>query len=153
MVLIYTDVAIGADPLSLTMTGYLVVTETENGKLVKKLHPLTENVMPGHTIQYDINGKNESDQPLKNVIADGKIPQGTTYNDGSAVSSIPATILFSIDNGNTFEKPPIVIKVKQPDGKEIEKTVDPDQYTNIRFIIKQLDAGKNFVGSYEVTVK
>ncbi len=139
--------------LVLKMTGYLVIAEEEDGRLVERLLPLPETTTPGDIIQYNISGKNNSQESLFNVRAAGKVPRGTVYIDASNRSDIPADFYVSIDYGKSYAQPPLIIKVKKTDGSEKEEIVSPEAYTNISFTIKKLVAGETFFSSYRVQVR
>lgn len=153
LVLVLAVQAQADDPLKLSLEGHLVVTYEENGKEVVKLLTLPEVVESGDIIQYDIKGENTADKPLKNIRAEGKVPDGTIYIENSARCTADSTMAFSHDYGETFSTLPLTVKVRDDSGAKTERVISPDEYTNVRFVIKELAAGEKFTGSYGVVVK
>lgn len=147
-----TPTAVG-DPLTLEMVGHRVIFEKQDGKEIPKLTPLPDIVEQGDIVQYDINGKNVSKQPLTTVKAEGKIPEGTSYIEDSARGNFPHTVLFSIDGGKTFHQPPLHEAITLKDGTEKKVVITPDRYTNIRFVLEKLQPDETFTCSYGVIVK
>ena len=142
------------ETLALTLTGYVVETYfDEEGKEQEKLVPLEKAVFPGDIIHYEIIGKNTAGKPLRDVHVGGKIPYGTAYVDKSAAHDQKGEFLVSTNGGGTFAKPPIIIKVTQPNGTVKEVIVPPEKYTNIQFTIPEIKKKGKFSGSYRVAVK
>ncbi len=149
----FSGSANAADKLSLTMETGLVVIDYIDGKKVEKIIAAPKEVRPGEKIQYVINGKNTSGGALRNIAVDGRIPMGTTYIPASAQNDTRAMVLFSINKGKKFQKPPIMEEVTLPSGEKESREVSPDRYTNIRFVIKDLSAREQFTSVYRVQVK
>lgn len=141
------------EPLELRMEAYLVTTVIVEDKKVEKLLPVPEEVEPGSVIQYSIKGRNTLKKNLNKVSVVGAIPGGTRYIEQSETSTTGAETLFSIDAGRSYEKPPIMEKAVGPDGAEVLREVEPDRYTNIKFVIERLKGEEEFVSSYRVKVK
>ena len=140
-------------PLKLDLKGELVVVEEHEGKKAEKLAPLPEKVRNGDVIHYTIHGKNNSSGILKKVEVVGRIPEGTEFLPDSVHSVKKAEVLFSIDNGSRYAKPPIRIKVRMANGAVEEQEAPASRYTNIKFVIDQLGIKEDFSGSYRVKVK
>lgn len=145
--------AFAEDPLSLRTEGYLVRSEMKDGKQVERLVALPEEVAPGEVINYRITGGNTSMKPLKDIAVVGAVPKGTEYMDKSAETPAGGSVLFSYDDGKNYGKQPLKEKVKGADGKMHEREVPAGRYTNVKFVVGTLGAGKEFSYNYKVQVK
>ncbi len=137
------------DKLDIKMEAYLITFEKkgENFEVVKK--PLPKSVKPDDIVEYVIKVSNPTDKTFKDVFVKAPIPKGTEFIENSNTEGA----LFSIDGGKTYNKPPIKYKVKEKDGKVVEKVATPDMYTNIGWIIKEIKPHENKKFFYWVRVK
>ncbi|NEO99905.1 MAG: hypothetical protein F6K58_14735 [Symploca sp. SIO2E9] len=118
-----------------------------NNKVVK--------VFPNDFIRYTLKGENISDRAVRNLVVNQPIPQQTKYVLGSATvaQNNGAEITYSIDNGNTFVKNP-VIKVTLADGTVEEQPAPAQAYTHIRWNFgDSVDSGIALKATYEVEVR
>lgn len=137
------------DKLDIKMEAHLITFEKkgESFEVVKK--PLPKSVKPGNIIEYEIDVSNPTEKTFKNVFVKAPIPKGTEFIKNSNTDGA----LFSIDNGKTYNKPPIKYKVKDKNGKTVEKVATPDMYTNIGWLIKQVKPKEKLKFFYWVKVK
>ena len=123
----------------------------ENGKQVTKLIE-TNQAAPGEVIHYVFNYRSVGDEVVRNVEIPNKVPEGTTYVANSAKGEVEA--MFSIDGGKTFARPSeLTIQVTNAKGEKETVVAPPEKYTDIRWLVPQVPAGKSGQVSYAVRVK
>jgi hypothetical protein len=62
--------------------------------------------------------------------------------------------MYSIDNGRSWQKPPIMMQIKKPDGTQESKSAPADRYTHVKWVIKKpVQPGQSDRVSFKVTVK
>lgn len=128
------------------------VTVKENGNEVKKIVEAKE-ILPGDIITYSLNFANSGDAAASNVILNDPIPEGTAYLFGSATETA-GELTFSIDHGKSFKKPSMLTyEISLPGGGKEKRTASPEQYTDIRWIIKTIPPGVKGSVSFKVKVK
>jgi hypothetical protein len=145
--------ALAEEPLLLVTSGFVVERNLVDGKMVEELTPLPENISPMTIIHYQIIGTNQSDKALKNLDIVGAIPTGTLYENNTANCDTDSSILFSFDNRQTFAPAPLTRTVVSEDGKEKIEPVSSDEYTDIKFVVKELPAGEAFKITYRVMLQ
>lgn len=111
-------------------------------------------VKPGDVIRYTVNGKNNSDRPINNLVVTQPIPQRTIYVlNSTRVTNEGATITYSIDKGKTFVAKPI-IQIKLANGKVETQPAPANMYTNVRWKFEQPISPKTALNAaYQVRVK
>ena len=128
------------------------ITVKENGKEVKKVIEAKE-ILPGDIITYSLNFANSGDAAASNVILNDPIPEGTAYLFGSATETA-GELSFSIDHGKSFKKASMLTyEMSLPGGGKEKRTASPEQYTDIRWIIKTIPPGVQGLVSFKVKVK
>jgi len=142
-----------AKPLmSIDITTSKVVTETVNGAKVKKMVP-TKLATSGDTLVYTLTYSNKGNETATDAIIDNPVSAGMTYIDNSA-SGAGADISFSIDGGKSYKKPSLLTyEIKQPNGTVQKYTARPEEYTHIRWTIRQVPAGTGGTLSFSARVK
>jgi uncharacterized repeat protein (TIGR01451 family) len=95
-------------------------------------------VQPGDTLRYQLNGANQGEQAVKNVVFTQPIPQRTIYilNSATTLAGSDVKITYSIDQGKQFNEKPMV-QVKQPDGKVEMLPAPSEAYTHVRWKFSQ----------------
>lgn len=112
-----------------------------------------ESVQPGEVLEWKIVSENEGTAPAREYKTVGRIPAGTAFVAGSAVSEGGSVVTYSIDGGKTFSALP-VIEEKQPDGTTKKVAAPVSMYTEVRYEWSdKLDAGTALTASYKVRVK
>jgi len=138
--------------LDLKTTVQKEVRTKKNGKWVMERMPV-EETMKGDILVFTINYINQGKTDIVDVGIVNPIPQGVVYIPESAEGQ-NAEITCSIDNAGSWHKPPIMTRVKKPDGKEEIRPVPADQYTHIRWVIKKpILPGLTGRVSFKATVK
>lgn len=144
--------AIAKPEITIEMTSAKEVIEIIDGREVKSLVVVTE-IEPGHPLIFTLKYTNHGDEKATNVVIDNPIPQDTVYVVGSA-NGIGSEIKFSIDDGKTFKQPSLLTyAVNKSSGKPAKMTASPEQYTNIRWIIREIPAGHQGEVSFRIKLK
>jgi uncharacterized repeat protein (TIGR01451 family) len=142
-----------AKPLiTISITTSKEVTETVNGTKTKKLVP-TKLAATGDTLVYNLVYSNKGNETATDAIVDNPISAGMTYIDNSA-GGVGAEITFSIDGGKSYKKPSLLTyEIRQPNGSVQKYTARPEEYTHIRWTIKQVPAGTGGTLGFSARVK
>ena len=102
---------------------------------------------------YAITYKNEGKAELKDASIMDAVPDGTVYILESAAGKY-AEAVFSIDGGRTFQKPPAVYLVRNPDGTIVQKPAPAEMYTHVKWIVKKFVLpGESGIVQFKVKVK
>lgn len=141
-----------AKPLmEISMSATKEVVEVVNGRKVKKQLPVKQ-ANPGDTLTYNLTYSNRGDELARDAVIDNPIPAGVTYIANSA-SGAGSEITFSTDNGKTFAQP-VMLTYEYTKGKEVVKrSATPEDYTHIRWTIKEVPAGRSGNLKFMVKVK
>lgn len=140
-----------AKNVDITIQAEKEVISLENGNKIKKRLSAKE-IIPGEIIIYTIRYKNLEKMKVEDIVIDDPIPKGTSYLANSAYGK-NSTINFSIDNGVTFNtETKLYYKVKNNKGILENKLALPEQYTNIRWSIKELSADESGELGFKVVV-
>jgi uncharacterized repeat protein (TIGR01451 family) len=138
--------------LDLKTTAEKEIKVQRNGKLVTERTPLGQT-NPRDVLVYAITYANSGKEPVVDPAIVDPIPSGTVYILDSAEGQ-DAEITCSIDGGRSFQKPPIWMKFKNPNGTVESKPAPADRYTHIRWTIKKpVLPGQSGRVSLKVTVK
>ncbi len=108
----------------------------EKGVKVKKVAPV-QKMVPGDEVLYTITYANKTVKPAEKVTVTNPVPKHTRYKDGSAAGD-GADITFSVDDGKVFATPgQLTIAIKDKAGKDITRPAVAQDYTHIRWVLKQ----------------
>ncbi len=137
----------------LTLESYRVISEIVNGKTIESFAK-ADSVKPGDTVEYRVKASNPTESGLPNFVIDLPIPSSTIYLENSATNAASVAILLaSYDRKKSFATPPLKRKIIK-DGKTVEETVKPNEYTDLRWIVRgQLKAGQTLEFKARVKVK
>ena len=151
MILFVPCLAFAAPKVVLDLKAEKEVKVVEDGKEVIKRVP-ADTVEPGQQVFYTLAYKNEGDTAAVNVEIKNKIPESTVYLLDSAWGE-GAEIQFSIDKGKTYKQPSLLIyEVKGADGKVMQKKASPETYTDVMWVVKEVQAGKSGTVGFIVQV-
>lgn len=132
------------------------VSKNDKGQTIVTWKPLGNQpaVNPGDILRYTVMGKNNGNQPAKNLVIVQPIPKQTVYNLNSAsFSQGSGTISYSLDQGKNFLEKPLV-KVKLSNGTVETRPAPAKYYTHIRWKFTQpIAAQQSVTSTYEVTVR
>ena len=92
-------------------------------------------LLPGDVIRYRLRFTNVTDDSIRHVVFNNRLPQGLRYVDGSAGGDRnDLTVEYSIDNGATYsERPTIEVEI---DGERVMRPAPAEMYTHIRWTIE-----------------
>lgn len=142
---------------SAVMTGRPAVKVVLSGAVTRDQEKLplekVEKVNPGEILDWTITSENSGDAPALAYKTVGQIPKGTTFVAGSATADGSTTVVYSIDNGQTYSVQPMIDE-KQPDGS-IKKVAAPvSMYTQVRYEwADPLATDTKLSAAYKVRVK
>lgn len=142
----------GEPKLELKTTAQKEVKVKKDGKMEIQRVPV-DKAQPGDVVVYTIAYSNTGKGPVLDAAIVDPIPKGVVYILESAEGT-DAEITFSVDGGRTWQKPPVMMQVKKPDGSMENKPVPPERFTHVRWLIKKpLAPGQSGKVSFKVTVK
>lgn len=128
------------------------VIQNINGAKTTVLLPATEGAR-GETLIYTTNYRNSGKGSAKDVAIVSPIPANTVYIDGSADGK-DCKILFSLNQGATYQSPPLTIKTRNSAGEEITIPAPPEMITHIKWIVQiPVKPGGRGTTTYKVNVK
>lgn len=130
-------------PLRVTATTLLVTEVQEDGKTVEQLtDTANRGVSPGNLLQLQQRVENTGRMPVRQLKLNMAVPAATAFlGQGCDVDGV--TALFTID-GKSYAAPPLkkfvtVIENGQDVKKEV--TVNPSEYTGVRWQLPELRGG------------
>lgn len=143
----FTSVASGRPVVKVFLSG-LIERDKETIPVEK-----AEAVNPGETIHWTITSENDGDAPAREYKTIGQIPKGTTFIAGSAVAQGSTTVVYSIDDGQTYSVQPM-IEEKQADGTTKSVPAPVSMYTQVRYDwADPLAVNSKLSATYKVRVK
>lgn len=108
----------------------------EKGVKVKKVAPV-EKIVPGDEVTYTLSYTNKTGKPVTDVAVTNPVPKHTRYKEGTAAGD-NAVVAFSVDGGKTYAAPDqLTVVIKDKSGKDIPRPAVAQDYTHIRWVIKQ----------------
>lgn len=108
----------------------------EKGVKVKKVAPV-EKIVPGDEVTYTLSYTNKTGKPVTDVAVTNPVPRHTRYKEGTAAGD-NAVVAFSVDGGKTYAAPDqLTVMIKDKSGKDIPRPAVAQDYTHIRWVIKQ----------------
>jgi uncharacterized repeat protein (TIGR01451 family) len=92
-------------------------------------------LLPGDVIRYQLRFTNVTDDSVRHVVFNNRLPQGLRYVDGTAGGDRDdLTVEYSIDDGSTYSaRPMIAVDV---DGERVMRPAPAEMYTHIRWTIE-----------------
>lgn len=125
----------------------------EKGAKVKKLVP-PGKVVPGDEVIYTTTYTNNGTRPADKVVITNPVPTHTRYRDGSATGA-GTRIVFSVDGGKTYGlREKLTVATKDPGGTDIVRPATADDYTHIRWELRDAVApGRNGFVRFRVVIK
>ena len=107
-----------------------------------------DTALPGDIIEYRAEYRNKGKEDVKGLAASLPIPAGTRF---TGVLTPAENYQASLD-GRSFEKAPLVRKVKQPDGKIKVEPVPLNLYRALRWPLGTIKASQSEVVMARVQV-
>jgi len=141
------------DPrLDLKTTAEKEVKVKKNGKLAVERVPVVKTAK-GDVLVYTITYLNVGKTPAIDAEVVDPIPREVSIITES-VEGKDTEIQGSIDNGRTWQKLPVMMELKKPDGKTEVKAAPPERYSHIKWIVKKpIQSGQSGKVSFKVKVK
>ena len=128
----------------------MVVVKKDGKEIVQRVPAAAIN--PGEVITYTVKYKNVGDEAAVDVIIEDPIPKGMYYFPDSAEGK-DTDITFSVD-GKTFNKPPLLTyEVKVAAGKIEKRSVSPEEYKNVRWVVRKVMPGQEGNVSFKAKVR
>ena len=91
--------------VALKMSGYVV----QRSGNVEKLAPIEQTEPhPGDVIRYVVVATNAGSDPANKLVVAARVPQGTSFEGGSATSNALLHPQFSLDGGKTWAATPTI---------------------------------------------
>jgi uncharacterized repeat protein (TIGR01451 family) len=150
--LLLPSLALAKPQMSISISTSKEVTETVNGAKLKKLVP-TKQAASGDILVYTLTYSNKGTESATDAVIDNPVSAGMTYIDNSA-SGAGAEITFSIDGGKSYKKPSLLTyEIRQTNGSVQKYTARPEEYTHIRWTIRQVPAGTGGTLGFSARVK
>ena len=135
--------------VALTLSGMVVVHQSSGPDTFAPLEKTV--VKSGDEIRYVIVATNKGSSAARNLVPVGRIPAGTEYEAGSAVSKNAMRPEFSVD-GKSFSTAPTVRE--HTSAGDVVKKADPSTYSGVRWVGgKPLAPNAAATYSYVVRVK
>jgi hypothetical protein len=63
-----------------------------------------------------------------------------------------AALTFSVDGGQKYQKPPLMMRVRTPQGENLVPA-GPEKVTHVKWTVSKLSPNERFTSSCRVTVK
>lgn len=124
----------------------------KEGKLVTQMVP-ADKTAPGDLLLFTVTYTNTGKGTVTNATIVNPVPKGVVLKSKSPAGK-DAAITCSIDGGRTFLPPPVMVRVKKADGKEIEQPAPAERYTHVKWVIqKPVSPGQSGRVSFEATVQ
>jgi len=124
----------------------------KEGKEVIEYVPV-DKVQSDDILVYNITYTNVGENDAQNASVVDPIPDGTTYVMDSTGGE-GADILYSIDGGFSYHRPPVTYEGTKADGSVEEIMAPAAMYTHIKWVIGKIIApGMSGLLSFKVKVK
>jgi uncharacterized repeat protein (TIGR01451 family) len=144
--------AIAEPNIQLTMEVAKEVVVEENGQVVTNWIE-AEDVLPGEKLRYTVNYINIGDEAATDVRIENPIPELSVYVLDSAIGE-GTQIVYSADGGESYDPAgEVTFEVNVFGGGTDRRDADEDQYTNIRWLVEQIDPGSSGIVSFQVLVQ
>ena len=132
------------------MAAAKIVVDKEKGEIA---YP-AEKVYPNDMVEYTLKYTNSGTASAAGVDLIGPVPGGTVYVEETATDVPGLDPMYSIDQGKTWQKAPVMIEVARKDGTIEKRKADPDMITHVKWSLAgSLDVGAEVMVSYRVQVK
>ena len=139
-------------PLESVLKVFQVKTYIDEAGQSEMLVP-ADSAEPGAILEYVLSYKNTSDSFLRALVATDDLPPDTSYLANSATTDVDSRLEVSIDAGETWEKEPVIRKVRDAQGEVMEVVISPSKYTDVRWVTAgTLKPKQTWVFRYRVRV-
>lgn len=108
-----------------------------------------EEVVPGDVLEYKLTYENTGSNALSGLVVSVPVPYATRYVSESAKTSTPGTFEVSIDQGLTWQSPPVYRSTLSGD-----ELVPASEYDFVRWLPSTaINSGEKWDFHYRVTVE
>ena len=143
--------------VSVELEAYVVSVVSKDDGTKEEQFTKAEAARPGQVVEYRVLVSNQTDEtlPAETVLVTGPVPETTFYlADTASPSSEAVRTEFSVDGGESYSEPPIVITVKDENGDDKEVIAEPASYNAVRWtLLEALEPGAELVFIYRVEVR
>lgn len=123
-----------------------------DGKEVEERMPAGETG-PGDVLVFNIDYVNTGNAEAVDAAIINPVPEGVIYILESAGGE-DAEVTCSIDDGYSWHRPPVMVRIMNAEGKEETRPAAADQYTHVRWVIKKpVQPGISGRVSFKATVE
>lgn len=123
----------------------------KEGKLVTEV-AAADQAGPKDTLVFTIKYTNSGDAVMTEPVIINPVPKGMIVKSKTPAGN-NSEITASVDGGQSFKPLPVMVQMKQPDGSLKSVPAKDEQYTHIRWAIKQpLQAGQSGEVSFKTKV-
>jgi len=137
-----------AEDVAVELTAYAVTVSAEGEE---ELSPTTE-VDPGAIIEYEIDYRNMTQDPLDNFTVLGDVPDQTTYLSVTAVKGFNSELEVHVP-GIGWSLEPVIRYVRDETGTLVPTEVPPEEYDALRWRMPNaLAPGEEISVSYRIRV-
>ncbi len=146
--LLLLSLLLKAEPVQPQMEVYRVVKEKDK----ETLKPV-RTAEPSSILEYQIHHANRTNQPMSKAQISVPLDKRVEFVKGSASAQVPSEFEVSIDNGTSWERPPIIRQRQNQKGVMEKVEVPVSEYTHLRWrVIRPLAAGSTQAFKYRVQV-
>jgi uncharacterized repeat protein (TIGR01451 family) len=132
------------------MTAKKIVVRGEEGEIALP----AEKVFPNDTVEYTLRYFNSGTASAAGIDLVGPVPDGTTYIEETATDDPQLTPYFSIDEGKSWQKAPVMYEAVRRDGTVEKRKASPEMITHVKWSMGgTLGVGEEVTVSYRVLVK
>jgi hypothetical protein len=131
-----------------TLTAYAITIEEDGAE---RASPASE-IKPGGIIEYEIDYRNATEDPLENFVILGDVPDKTTYLSVTSIEGFQGELEVHVpDIGWSLE--PVIRYVQDDTGALVPMTVQPEEYDALRWRMPNaLAPGEEISVSYRIRV-
>ncbi len=144
--------------LLLTMVQANVTINTASFQEQTKVNPSGEKVkewvkaskvVPGTVIRYVNTLDNSGDKSARKLVVNNPVPENMEYVANTASCQGSCVISYSVDGGKTYKQPEELF-LGVGEKRHLAKA---SEYTNIRWVVAQLDASSQSSVEYKARLK
>lgn len=108
---------------------------------------------PGDTLEYRLSYSNTTEKALSALQVAVPVSENTLYLEKSAKTAVPSRFEVSIDNGKTWQMPPVKREYKDKEGNRVSQVVPVSEYTHLRWVVNNpIQAGEQQTFSYRIRI-
>jgi uncharacterized repeat protein (TIGR01451 family) len=127
--------ATGSGPLETSIeVQKLQVSKGPGGQEIRRWVP-AERLNAGEEIHYTLRVRNPGKQTVDTIVVTKRLPFGVRYLRGSATGPA-AEVQFSVDGGDTFATPEMLLRAATGGKKGQRKPLESD-YTHVRWVLRK----------------